>query len=56
MKIYWWQGGVHIEPESAKEREALCKFTELLDVVRVCDGVERSPIGAVETGNQQSVI
>jgi len=23
MRIYWWQGGVHLDPESDREREAL---------------------------------
>ena len=23
MKAYWWQAGVHIEPESPEERKAL---------------------------------
>ena len=56
MKIYWWQGGVHIEPESAKERESLCNFTEHLNISQIGPGIERSPIGTVETGDQQSVI
>ena len=56
MKIYWWQDGIHIEPESAKERVALCNLTELLNLVQIGHGIERSPIGTVETGDQQSVI
>ena len=56
MKIYWWQGGVQIEPESEKEREALFYLTEHLDLVRIGHGIEISPIGTVETGDQQSVI
>jgi hypothetical protein len=23
MRIYWWQGGVHIHPETSDERQAL---------------------------------
>lgn len=23
MKIYWWNGGLHIEPESSTDRDAL---------------------------------
>ena len=56
MKSYWWQGGVHIEPESAEDLEILCKFTEFLDVVQVGHSFESSPIGTVETGDQKSVI
>lgn len=31
MKIYWWQGGLHAEPENAVETEALMV---LLDAVK----------------------
>ena len=56
MKVYWWQGGIHIEPESAKEREALFYLTERLKLVQIGHGIEKSPFGTVETGDQQSVI
>ena len=28
MKIAWWQGGIHIEPENAEERAALMLLWE----------------------------
>lgn len=30
MNIGWWQGGVHIEPESEKDRLALVAISEAL--------------------------
>jgi len=53
MKVFWWQTGLHIEPENAKEFEALCSMTEFLYVVDSGQGVPGSPI--VNSGNQQSV-
>lgn len=26
MKIYWWQGGIHLEPESGEDRDALMRL------------------------------
>jgi len=28
MKMFWWQGGLHIEPEDAEDRKALMKLWE----------------------------
>ena len=44
MKVYWWQGGVHIEPESTKEREALLIIIESLNLIDVHD-IEGNPYG-----------
>lgn len=33
MRIYWWQAGVHIEPESDEERIFLGECTELKTLV-----------------------
>ena len=32
MNIGWWQGGIHIEPESEKERLALVTISEALGI------------------------
>jgi hypothetical protein len=26
MKMYWWQGGVHVEPENREDRDALMRL------------------------------
>jgi len=28
MRIYWWQGGLHLHPESEEDREALNNLCE----------------------------
>jgi hypothetical protein len=47
MKIFWWQGGLHIEPESKAEHEAIKILAESLNLVHVNPRLETGPI----TGN-----
>ena len=32
MRVFWWQAGVHVEPENDEEREALQVLVDSLDV------------------------
>ena len=32
MKVFWWQGGVHVEPENDQERTALKVLTDTANV------------------------
>ena len=34
MRIYWWQCGLHIQPESMREVELLDQILEALKVLR----------------------
>ena len=56
MKAYWWQGGVHIEPESDADRDTLVTFVNFLNVVRVEHQIPGGPIVAIKTGNEQPII
>jgi len=38
MKMYWWQGGLHIEPESDTDRNALVCLWEAERVVPAENG------------------
>ena len=33
MKVYWWQGGLHLEPENDEERKALQRITQDLKLI-----------------------
>jgi hypothetical protein len=46
MKIFWWQLGLHIEPENKEEQAALCL---LLDKARF------TSIGAVQSSEVTSI-
>lgn len=56
MKIFWWQAGLHIEPESKEERTALCL---LLDSTRftsiAADGLGQ-PAGVFLEQGSESVV
>lgn len=56
MKVYWWQDGVHIKPESQEERQALFVLTEGLDFVGIKAEIQSGPIGAIQRSDQESVV
>ena len=33
--MFWWQGGLHIEPQSTEEHELLQRFTDMLKAGKV---------------------
>ena len=35
MRIYWWQDGLHISPESQKEHDALAKVWRFLENLKI---------------------
>jgi hypothetical protein len=46
MKIFWWQGGLHAEPETEDERKAL---------VLLSDGSRRSNLASESTGTKKTL-
>lgn len=52
MKVFWWQGGLHIEPENEQEVSALALLGS--HFVNVNQGVETRPI--VELHNEKAVV
>jgi hypothetical protein len=45
MRVFWWQGGLHFEPENDDERGQLLALTEMLKVARVVSmGHEGPPV------------
>jgi hypothetical protein len=54
MKVYWWQGGLHLQPENEKESEALGLLTDSLNLVNVDHGVPRGP--DTHRGNEDSIV
>lgn len=53
MKVFWWQTGLHIEPENKKEFQALLTLSESLNLVDVGQRVPGCPVA--NSGNQQSI-
>ena len=55
MQAKWWQGGLHLNPESQEDGELLEAFLRLLDVVRVSDEVMSIP-GTADGNNHEAII
>jgi hypothetical protein len=53
MKVFWWQTGLHVEPENSEEFEALRIVTRRLEIADLEQAVPGSPIA--DSGNQDSV-
>ena len=51
MRIYWWQGGVHIEPESDEDCEFLVEGMKVLQFLKTGRKVETSRTG--KTSNEE---
>ncbi len=56
MKIYWWQAGIHIEPECKNDRDFRRYITSSLDGIEVKLQIPRRPERGVNTGDKQSVV
>ena len=57
MKVYWWQNGLHIEPESEEEFGALKQlFSNSLNLIQITEHASSSPIDGADFGNQDSIV
>lgn len=55
MKVFWWQGGLHLEPETSSETSALQTLWSGLSRVEVDHGVLGGPVTAIPVHDQQPV-
>ena len=53
MKIFWWQGGVHIEPETHEERKTL---GVLFKNIKTVEQVNTALVGGLYRNNQESIV
>jgi hypothetical protein len=55
MKVFWWQAGLHFEPETSEERKALVLLFDSVDRSTAVSGIldEKLPEGVV-TDSQPS--
>lgn len=56
MRIYWWQGGLHLEPETDEERVGLVKLGESLAVLGAGRLERLMGCDDAESCNQQAVV
>lgn len=52
MKVFWWQAGLHLEPETNEEREAL---VSLVNSVKMVDTVKPHFENLHEIGSEACV-
>jgi hypothetical protein len=51
MKVFWHQGGLHIEPESDRERSALVTLTENMKLYEPPRTIQRANSGSGQLGS-----
>jgi hypothetical protein len=54
MKVFWWQSGLHFEPENENDSTALATLAEFLKIVDINHGSPTSPIA--NFGDQNAVV
>jgi hypothetical protein len=55
MRVFWWQGGLHVEPNGPIELAALKVLCEGLNVGELSHEVHGGPIAAIPVHDQQAV-
>ena len=55
MRFFFWQGGLHIEPESEADRQLLTATMEFLKGVKIGHGIGSSMVPGVQGRDQHSV-
>lgn len=56
MKIYWWQAGLHFEPQTEEEFKALTDLSELFHFTEFGEKVESGPICSANLIDENSVL
>jgi len=55
MKVFWWQAGLHLEPESSIESESLKVLADNLKLVDISQNTPTGPING-DLRNENSVV
>jgi len=56
MKVFWWQAGLHFEPESEEDSIALSVLAKSLHLTDVDKGLVGGPIGSANLSDDKSVV
>jgi hypothetical protein len=56
MRIYWYQGGLHLEPETDNERSGLVKLGDALAAVGVGSLERLAGRDDAESSDEESVV
>jgi hypothetical protein len=56
IRVFWWQGGLHLEPQTDEQRQQLVSLLRVLGGVRVDHESHASPIGAVHALDEKPIV
>jgi hypothetical protein len=56
VKIFWWQAGLHFEPENQSDFELLQNISASLDVVEIGQKVITGPIRGSDFRDEKPVV
>jgi hypothetical protein len=56
MRLLWWQGGVHIEPETDSELQALDVLLRGLHVIETSEQVPSRPIRPLDIHHKEPIV
>ena len=52
IRVFWWQGGLHLEPQTDEQRELLVSLQRVLELAEFDHQVHAGPAASVEFGDQ----
>lgn len=53
--LFFWQGGLHIKPESDAEGQLLTAAMEFLKSVKIGHGIESIPTGIIQGSDHETI-
>jgi hypothetical protein len=56
IRVFWWQGGLHLEPQTDEQRELLVSLCRFLELAKLGHQVHSSPAATVEFSDEQAVV
>jgi len=56
IRVFWWQGGLHLEPQTDEQRELLVSLARVLELAEFDHQVHSGPIVSVELRDQKPVV
>ena len=54
MKVYWWQAGLHFEPENERDSGALAVLAESLKLGQIAEEINAGPVSG-DLGNEKPI-
>ncbi len=56
LRVFWWQGGLHFEPQTDEQRNLLIGLGRLLELAQLDHQVHSGPTRSVKLCDQEPII